>query len=242
MTVIDLAYVRAMFSDDDLTPAARIYLENQGARIAHVLQMVGDLAARRGPLSQPLRVIDIAPHLLTNALKRHFGERVVVDTLGWFDATLVPIEAVRTHIDMDLNDTNFEDRWPRADLYDCVIMGEIFEHLYACPIKTLSFARTLLADSKSRIILQTPNAAGIRNRLRLLIGHNPFEMIKPHRQGHVREYTMHEILSLACTVGLQCEASYYNDYHPERGLLRVLELLRSSFRRRMTLLLFRDDE
>ncbi len=51
----------------------------------------------------------------------------------------------------------------------------------------------------------TPNAARIRNRLRLLAGRNPFEQLREDSRnpGHFREYTVAELLALGREAGFE---------------------------------------
>jgi hypothetical protein len=57
-----------------------------------------------------------------------------------------------------------------------------------------------------KIVLSTPNAAALHNRLRLLRGVNPFERIRYYDRnpGHFREYTADELRSMAEAADLRC--------------------------------------
>lgn len=228
--------VRQIFRDDSLTDKQQHYLLKQGARIGYVLDMIEDYR-KQHPSNEPTSVLDIAPHLLTTAMKRHFGDGITINTLGWFDDSLLSREDVNEHFQLDLNDTNFEDRRVACGRHDLVVMGEIFEHLFACPKMTLKYIRSLVSEPNGRVILQTPNAVAIRNRLKMMLGRNPFEMIEQHRTGHVREYTMDELASLATKTGFEVEQRIYDDYVPERGLLRLVEKCIPRLQRRMTIVL-----
>jgi hypothetical protein len=103
-------------------------------------------------------------------------------------------------------------------------MAEVLEHLYTAPRLVLDFVRRLLVAGGC-LVLQTPNAASLPKRLKLLFGRNPFEMIRtdPQNPGHFREYTRKELQSLAAISGFRiedCAMSFYFDArfaHHESG-------------------------
>jgi hypothetical protein len=78
------------------------------------------------------------------------------------------------------------------------VFAEVLEHLYTSPVLVLAALRRLLAPG-GVLIVQTPNAASLPKRLKLLAGRNPFELIREDRSnpGHFREYTLDEILWFA---------------------------------------------
>ena len=66
---------------------------------------------------------------------------------------------------------------PRAiGEYDVVVMAEVIEHLYTAPSVVLPYLRTLVRPD-GVLIIQTPNAAAVFRRLKLLMGSNPFTLI-----------------------------------------------------------------
>ncbi len=186
--------------------------ENQGyvayhaPRYAYLLEVL----AKYG-LGADSTLLDIGPSRLTTLIQERFG--IAVDSLG-FGEDRVTREG--RHFGFDLNLAQRKESW-RRDLprYDFVVMAEVLEHLYTAPQLVLSFVRTLLADD-GRLVLQTPNAASLPKRLKLLLGRNPFEMIRidPQNPGHFREYTQTELLDLAAGLGFRVEdytASFYFD-------------------------------
>jgi hypothetical protein len=157
------------------------------------------------------RVLDVGPSHLTPELARRFGG--TVDSLG-----LEPEENVSDghHYHFDLNAAGSRERW-RSDLgpYDAVVFAEVIEHLYTAPELVLSYLRTLLVPA-GLLLLQTPNAASIRKRLRLLLGQNPFERIRVDatNPGHFREYTtaeLHEIVTGAGFSVIRSWSKFYFD-------------------------------
>jgi SAM-dependent methyltransferase len=139
------------------------------------------------------RVLDVGPSELTALIRDELG--LTVDSLG--------LEAEggdqqRRHHQFDLNETQDRERW-RLDLgrYDAIVFAEVLEHLHTAPELVLAYLRELLADG-GLLVLQTPNAAALGKRVRLLLGRNPFERIRldPTNPGHFREYTAQELREL----------------------------------------------
>jgi hypothetical protein len=57
------------------------------------------------------------------------------------------------------------------------------------------------------LLLTTPNAAWLKNRLKLLRGRNPFEALRPGGGGHIRESTLAELRTATQEAGLECAAA-----------------------------------
>jgi hypothetical protein len=70
-------------------------------------------------------------------------------------------------------------------------MAEVLEHLHTSPALVLGFLRSLLGDS-GILVVQTPNAAALHKRVKLLLGRNPYTLISEDLSDplHFREYTM----------------------------------------------------
>jgi len=64
------------------------------------------------------------------------------------------------------------------------------------------------------LVLQTPNAARIGNRVRLLAGRNPFEPLREDSvsPGHFREYTVAELLGMVRKAGFEVGGWLTADY------------------------------
>lgn len=88
--------------------------------------------------------------------------------------------------------------------YDLIVFMEVIEHLVVPPHRVLQFLAAQLAEG-GRILLTTPNAAWLKNRLKLLRGRNPFEPLREGGGGHIREYTLDELQAAAAQAGLTCE-------------------------------------
>jgi len=102
-----------------------------------------------------------------------------------------------THLQFDLNDTAFREKWPGQILHDVVIVAEVIEHLYTSPRVVLEFIGTFTKPN-GFLVIQTPNACALPKRIRMLRGQNPFEMIRetPGNPGHLREYTRREVIDV----------------------------------------------
>jgi 2-polyprenyl-3-methyl-5-hydroxy-6-metoxy-1,4-benzoquinol methylase len=142
-------------------------------------------------LVAPARVLDIGRSTLSTLIARQF--RVTVDTLGFSADEQTDIGH---HWKFDLNDAQFPERW-RRDFgpFDVIVMAEVIEHLHTSPALVLRFLKTLLADS-GILIVQTPNAASLHKRIKLLLGRNPYDLIVEDVSNplHFREYTKAELV------------------------------------------------
>ena len=154
----------------------------------------------------------------------------VVDTLGFGDERFPPREGER-HIPFDLKAAPEIwpewETWPGFEGYDVVVCAEVIEHLPVSPVPALRFLGSALRPG-GWLVLQTPNAARIGNRLRLLAGRNPFEPLRGDlvSPGHIREYTVAEVFELGRAAGLEpgswLTADYFETGSIPNALLRRL--------------------
>ncbi|MHC4671109.1 MAG: class I SAM-dependent methyltransferase [Planctomycetota bacterium] len=182
------------------------YISYHAPRYAFLLRLLAGYG-----LTSSSTVLDIGPSRFTSLIREHFG--VAVDSLGFGPDRL---EDGDRHFGFDLNLTQDKGRW-RQDLptYEFVLMTEVIEHLYTAPELVLAFVKTLLVDD-GLLILQTPNAVSLPKRVKLLLGCNPYEMIRvdPSNPGHFREYTISELGRLAENLEFRverCTTAYYYD-------------------------------
>lgn len=155
----------------------------------------------------PQRILVVGPSYETRMLREELPE-ATVDTLGWYDDRF-PLREGEQHVELDLNDA---DR-PPLEPHDVVICSEVIEHLQVAPVPVLRYLGDALADD-GRLILQTPNAASLPNRLRLLLGRNPYEAIReePRNPGHFHEYTVSELRDAVTAAGLEVERVFTANY------------------------------
>ena len=145
------------------------------------------------------RILDIGPSPLTELLRQRAP--CAVETLG-----LEPeghFGPGHRHIHFDLN-TLRDPRTPRPTLprYDLIVLAEVLEHLYTAPRPVLRFLHEALKEG-GILLLQTPNAASLPKRIKLLLGRNPYDPIReaPGNPGHFREYTLPELRRLVAESG-----------------------------------------
>ena len=173
----------------------RGYLAFHAPRYAYLLTLVA-----KHPVPADGRALDIGLSPLTRLLRQQLN--CPVDTLGLesapdaFDGT---IGHSGRHVPFDLNRL----RDPHADqpphpLYDLIVFAEVIEHLYVSPVVVLRFLHSCLR-SGGTLVVQTPNAAALGKRIKLLMGRNPFELIRDDaaNPGHFREYTAGELRQFA---------------------------------------------
>jgi SAM-dependent methyltransferase len=158
---------------------------------------------------RPERILVVGPSYETRLLRQELPH-TIVDTLGWFD-TRFPLRDGEQHVELDLNDAER----PPLEPHDLVICSEVIEHLQVAAGPVLRYLRDALEDG-GRLIVQTPNAASLPNRLRLLVGRNPYEPIRaePRNPGHFHEYTVGELRDALTAAGLDVErvitANYFD--------------------------------
>lgn len=186
------AAARPLPSVDAIRGSDRGYLAYHAPRYRHVLELV----SRVLPAGSD-RVLEIGPSPLGPLLSATLG--LAVDTLG--------LEADAggpggRHYHLDLNDGPSAARPAGMPAYGLVVFAEVIEHLHTSPLHVLRFVRSLLED-RAILVLQTPNAASLPKRLKLLAGRNPYERIRPDagNPGHFREYTLAELLEYAGETG-----------------------------------------
>ena len=149
------------------------------------------------------------------------------------------------HIAYDLNSIQ-AGLIPAADVrFDLIIFSEVVEHLHV-PAAAAFVALKALLKPGGVILLQTPNAAEVMNRVALLWGRNPYERLRltPQNPGHFREYTRDELADDAAAAGLEVIFSAYRDYfpaervagfHPIRFMLDQLRKVVPAFRAGITM-------
>jgi SAM-dependent methyltransferase len=231
--------ILALFHPDDYNREEWVYLTYHAERLAFLVNLIGvqldqhvEREARRA------RVLDVGPHFLTFLLRHFFGDRIVLHTIGWENERLAPSRIIAKHTPFDLNDAHDRARWPSGQTYDIVVMAEVIEHLYTAPRLVLAFLAELL-DDRGSLIIQTPNAAALRNRVKMMLGRNPFEPIRETRSnpGHFREYTGKELVAICGQAGLECEHLAYVDYWPTYFVLRIIQRINPHLRNGLTLIL-----
>ena len=159
----------------------------------------------------PIQILDIGPMHQTNLIRDSFPH-VVVDTMGQ-DYPINKLRPHEQHIDIDLNNVEEFQAEPKKK-YDILVFSEVLEHLYTRPEIVLRFLKGYMKKG-GQIILQTPNGLAIHHRIKLLFGIHPYQLIKPSRRGHYREYAPYEMIQIFENVNLDIHylktKNYFNN-------------------------------
>lgn len=187
---------------------------------------------------QGLLARDFSPPARVVELGAAPGDQIAALALGGYDATAVDIgiapdewaqgesgrmQRLLEHAGVRYLEWDLEN-WPyplEDEQYDAVIMTEVFEHLREYPINALRETHRILRPG-GRLYFSTPNAAYLRNRLRLLAGHSTATPLMdwvgglPHAR-HAREYTFSEIEELMRLAGLRIVFAGSRHFHAAEG-------------------------
>jgi 2-polyprenyl-3-methyl-5-hydroxy-6-metoxy-1,4-benzoquinol methylase len=92
-------------------------------------------------------------------------------------------------------------------------MAEVLEHVHTAPSLVLRFVASLLRPG-GLLVLQTPNAVALGKRVGVLLGRNPYHLIRedPGVPGHFREYTRAELCRYLDGAGFAVEACHRRSY------------------------------
>ena len=203
--------VPAALADRPLNDESRAYVAFHRRRWAFLLSVVEGLRcdAGAGPDGEGLRILDVGPHLQTLLLRMRYPS-ATVDTLGLplptlgTDGGLLEPRDGEHHFRLDLNRADEPEGGPPPGRYGILVMAEVIEHLHLAPVPVLSLAATWLAPG-GRLIVQTPNATALHQRVKLAIGRSPYEPIRVTKDnpGHFHEYTRPELDAAARAAGLR---------------------------------------
>lgn len=221
------------------------YWEYNNKRFKYITRLTSALLERLERSACPVeRILDVGNSFQTLMINRVRPD-LQVDTMGFLDGRYKP-DGTTKHHDFDLNDAYYPDRWLVSEeqkKYDIILFLEVIEHLYTAPQQVLSFLASFLKPH-GFIVIQTPNAAALISRARLLFGRNPYDPIRTNRTnpGHFREYTKREIANEARQSGFIVDELIMMDYFQQNTLaekvcLGVSKILPASFRTGMTVIL-----
>lgn len=228
--------IRNYFKNWDLDEPSQEYIRFHGNRYELLLQEINKKLNESNKLDKnATKILDIGPAYQTEILRNTLPS-VTVNSLGFEDARF-KLRPQDKHFQFDLNDAQYQEKWPQIGEYDLIILAETIEHLYTSPKLVLSCIATWLKNG-GYLIIQTPNAVSLRRRLKMLSGKFPCEMIREKRTdpGHFREYTIEELISTGKETGLNPSnytISNYFNYHnnSKQGLYNILtRILPKSFR------------
>lgn len=166
------------------------YMESHKYHFAMVLEGI--------PISpNPIRILDIGTTPFTLFIKEAYPhyEVAAIDLTN-----LLEDRHKAKHIELKIcnlatQPIPFDDSY-----FDVVIFTEVLEHLPTPPMDILGEVSRILRTG-GKLIFSTPNFASLLNRIKLLVGINPMNSADQqfkrgwiHGHGHVREYTMKELL------------------------------------------------
>jgi SAM-dependent methyltransferase len=196
---------------------ARGYVGFHIPRYAFLLEVVDPYLA--GP--EPKVVLDVGLSVFTNILRKRYVHRV--DTLDLIGADSPPrgftprASETERHYVFDLNELERGTTPAEIESYDVVFFCEVLEHLHISPRHVFPFLEKVLKPG-GILVVQTPNAVTISNRVKLLAGRNPFGLIgeDPSNPSHFREYTLNELRSFGAEVGLRVSSATHHAYFDVR--------------------------
>lgn len=173
------------------------YSKNHSERFSHILKLAQHLKPDPDTVT-----LDIGRSELTFLLRKQYknvislGLPLDLDDGGHREVSDI---SDLEHIDFDLNKSDDVNLWPEQyhQKFDLIVFSETVEHLHIAPEFCLIFLHYFLKEN-GKIILTTPNAASIYNRVRLLFGVHPYEKIRYYKMnpGHFREYTLSEMKAI----------------------------------------------
>lgn len=200
--------IKSYFNEKySLNEEQKLYLEIHAKRFETILSLI--------PLQKDLKILDIGPSYLSELLFDQFGERLNLlgfddkNSLGGHLASDTIFKKVQVHV----QDLNFWDHTNPDQKYDIIICAEVMEHLYTSPIKLFQNLHQIL-NKEGLLIIQTPNAAALRKRLKLLFGKNPYEIPREnlYNPGHFREFTLSELKQMGTNQNFNIEKVMMDEY------------------------------
>ena len=241
------------FEGREMSSEAQAYIHVHAKRYAFLLAWITTFRERFSQLDT-VTMLDIGPSFFTELYRVKFPEDKVM-TLGLDSPECrgghLPFSIqhdAKNHIHFNLNDAQNREKWIKTILVDLVVMAEVIEHLYTSPRIILEFVCSLIRPN-GFLIIETPNAATLKKRLKLLRGRNPYDMIRVNADnpGHFREYTVTELVEIARKVGFEVhEVMLSNYFSHDSTKNRIEKFLRGlgpkSFHRGITMLMKKPDK
>lgn len=225
--------ILSLFSDIDLNKEELEYLNSQALRLAYTTNLIQEFCNHH----RVKKILDIGPHFLTRCIKEFIKPDISVSTLGYAYEKLVPSNIIEEHVTYDLNDfLNKKSVFFKNAPFDLIIFCETIEHLFISPSLILDFLKNLLISTNGGLLIQTPNAVTITKRIKMLLGENPFELLREdfEYKGHIREYTMAELQNYGNMMGFSVWRKEYCNYWLQltsNKILRIIEASIPNFRK-----------
>jgi Methyltransferase domain len=207
-------------------PRWQAYLALHPARYRFLIARVVELLARLPAEGGPPRLLVIGPRFEVDLIRR-VAPTVRIDTLGLNPGLYPPREGERQFI-FDLSHADDPQARPQAGPYELIVMAEVLEHVPMPPSIVLPWLRSLLVPG-GILLVQTPNAVALPNRVRMLAGRQPFQMLSVERDypGHFREYTIAELVREGKAAGFEISsvlaANYFGSNKRSNRVFRRFE-------------------
>ncbi len=195
----------------------KTYIHIHSKRFAYLIQKLKQL--RQAIPDPQIRIMDIGPSFFSELLMHNFPNDEIYtmgfksdEALGGHLSKKIS-QKLDKFIPFDLNDAQYQDRYVPVPDCKIVVMAEVLEHLYTSPVLVYRFISTFM-DTGAYLVVGTPNAVTFRNRILMLFGKNPFELIRLIREnpGHYREYTGSELIQLGKEAGLETHQLFWANY------------------------------
>jgi SAM-dependent methyltransferase len=184
------------------------YLNTHAKRFELVLKHINQ--------SNDQQVLDIGPSFLSILLKEKYQNNLTLLGFADLESTgghLPDIEILKQN-NLIVQDLNFWKVDKNIHLkYDLIICAEVMEHLYSSPVILLqNFYNSL--KSNGVLMIQTPNAVALKNRIKLLFGKNPYDIPRENvkNPGHFREYTVKELADITQKAGFEVQEVITDEY------------------------------
>lgn len=213
----DVGYVEQYFSNKDIKKGGREYIQFHKYRYLYLLNIIAKLSEDFE--DSALSILDIGPRFQTNLIRDTFP-KVHVNSMGFVWAPNNQTSS-EYHIEVQLNETQEVDLSGYAK-NQIIIYAEVMEHLYTMPSVVLKYLKGVL-EKDGYIVIQTPNGVAADRRIKMLCGQNPYQLIKPHRMNHYREYTLSELKKITIESGYKnVYASRRNYFNPSKTFAQKL--------------------
>jgi 2-polyprenyl-3-methyl-5-hydroxy-6-metoxy-1,4-benzoquinol methylase len=216
--LVRLSALEATLGDDTFVP-----FDPTGAqfnrRFTFDFHRLGDLVALvEANVAEGGKVLDLgaAPYIVTTTLA-YRGYEVTSNGLpmdGLDTTGTLTIHAGSSQQTVPLTMFDVEEPFPlESETFDCVVAGEIFEHLYRQPWKLLSESRRVLHPGGT-LVLSTPNGHCLESLYSWLkrgstgMGFNP----DAASIRHAREYSLAEIEGVVTNQGFEIDEAFTRTY------------------------------
>ena len=171
-----------------------------------------------------LKILDIGPGFFTELLGQYFSEFEIHSlglNSGYFEFKSKVIFHPFDLNQLFLNPESEAQMLSKLPKFDMICFCEVLEHLYTGPEKTLEFLSKTLKPN-GVIFIQTPNGVSLRHRILMLMGRNPYPLLRPspNEPGHYREYTLNELNEFLKKADLKLKKASFHNYFNYSGSIK----------------------